>query len=86
MKDQRSETLQAVRRAMTSAEIGHWIGFGAMGVLTLAVWIAEQNIGLLAFNFSVNVFGNAYLSLLQQYNKIRIDRLVVRRELAERSG
>ncbi|MCC6510861.1 MAG: hypothetical protein IT423_17295, partial [Pirellulaceae bacterium] len=80
LKDQRLETLLTVRCAMTSAEIGHWIGFVTMGLLAGAVWTAERNSLLLAATLILNVLGNACLSLLQQYNKLRIDQIVSRKK------
>jgi hypothetical protein len=79
LKNQRAETLVAVRCAMTAAEIGHWIGFVAMGFMTAAIWMAEPSLPFLISNLILNFMGNAYLSLLQQYNKWRIDRLVSRK-------
>lgn len=85
LKNWRYESLLAVRSAMTSAEIGHWIGFVAMGLCIMVVWATERSWLLLTSNLIVNILGNAYLSLLQQYNKLRIDRIVSRAKVAGHS-
>ncbi len=68
-------TLRAVRDRIASAEMSHWVGFFIMLGLTIAAWwYRGAFIGLLYVVF--NLLGNVYPSLLQQYNKRRLERLL----------
>ncbi|WP_419190091.1 hypothetical protein [Stieleria marina] len=83
VKNGQIETLVETRKALTIAEFGHWIGFVVMLAAIGASIVAGVPSSVLASHFVVNVLGNAYLSLVQQYNRRRVDRLIAR---AERRG
>ena len=61
---------------MATAEISHWVGFIVMLFLTgVAWWYRGAIVGLLYVLF--NLIGNVYPCLLQQYNKRRLERLIL---------
>ncbi len=69
--------LEALRKEMTTAEVGHLIGFGFV-----LVFAAEKAAGG-DYLFGLTIMGlnallNLYPSLLQQQNKRRLDRLIER--------
>jgi hypothetical protein len=69
--------LQRIRDAMTHAEVSHLIGFGF--VVPFAVFKGfAVGWGFAALMMGPNVLLNLYPALLQQENKRRIDRLLVR--------
>lgn len=73
------DELYELRKEMTIAEISHLIGF--VFVIFFALYKAAKY-GLL-FGLVImlcNVLLNLYPSLLQQYNKRRLDRLIARAE------
>lgn len=72
--------LKEIRKEMTSAEIGHLIGF--VFIVPFAIYkgiVYSPLFGLTIM--AVNVLMNLYPSLLQQENKRRIDRLIRLQEL-----
>lgn len=75
------EKLSALKTEMDIAEIGHLIAFFVLGVFLLIPW-AYYNIWYVLLLQVVNIIGNFYLVLLQQYNKRRIDSLIARLDLA----
>lgn len=71
------EGLALLRAEMTAAEVGHLVGFVA--ILPFAVWKFLQSgpaFGLTTL--LVNILMNLYPSLLQQWNKRRLDRMLER--------
>ena len=69
------ELLKKVRGYIASAEVGHWVGFVTMLGLMIAAW---WNYGLkvgLAY-LVLNVLGNLYPCMLQQYNKRRLGQVI----------
>ena len=70
------KSLMAVRQAMTEAEIGHWIGFAAMLLATFWAFLLHASVMVLLSHMAVNVLGNVYPCLLQQYNRRRLDVLI----------
>lgn len=69
--------LEALRKEMTTAEVGHLIGFGF--VLVFAAEKAATGEYLFALTImGMNALLNLYPSLLQQQNKRRLDRLIER--------
>ncbi len=74
-------TLTEMRREMTFAEISHLIAFIFVTLVAIYKCIS-QNI-LFAFTIMlVNTFMNLYPSLLQQENKRRIDKLMLKQKKA----
>lgn len=73
--DRNLETLQAVRTNMINAEMSHWIAFAAMLTLNLVVlWYRGTGIAVAYLIF--NIIGNLYPSLLQQYNRQRLAKVM----------
>ena len=71
--------LNEIRHEMTLAEVSHLIGF--IFVLVVAVYMSFSK-GIV-FGISImiaNIFMNLYPSLLQQENKRRIDRLIMKQQ------
>lgn len=64
--------LSELRNEMTFAEISHWMAFVCVAVYA-AVILVLGNVPSALMLMTVNVFLNAYPSLLQQQNKRRID-------------
>ena len=65
------ETLESIRMHMINAEMSHWVGFAAMLVLNVAAWwYRGLTVGLVYL--IVNIIGNLYPCLLQQYNRLRL--------------
>lgn len=78
--------LKEIRDHMTAGEIGHWVAaIFLFGVTLVAVWKGKSP--LVVFGYVIlNLFGNVYLSLLQQYNKLRLDRILQFAEQAKTSS
>lgn len=69
------ELLKKIRGHIASAEMGHWVGFVTMlGLMFVAWWNYGLKVGL--GYLVLNVVGNLYPCLLQQYNKRRLDRVI----------
>ena len=76
IKDWDVESLKTVRDHMAGAEIGHWAGaVFLLGVTFAAAWF-RRNPTLVVGYLVLNLLGNVYLSLLQQYNKRHLDRIL----------
>jgi hypothetical protein len=74
-KERSPEALQEIRKHMATVEVSHWGAFGFMLALTaVAAWYRGMP-GLFAF-MAMNVLGNLYPCLLQQYNKRRLVRFM----------
>lgn len=76
-------TMDSLLIHMMNAEVAHWVGFGAMLVLN---FVAGWYFGIktaLAY-IIVNLLGNLYPCLLQQYNRHRLTRVIT--ALRSRSG
>ena len=69
--------LHEIRNEMTTAEIGHLIGFVVVAFFTMGAILYGKYI-LALISMVVNIFMNLYPSLLQQENKRRIDPLIKR--------
>lgn len=74
-KNRDLQLLKDIRKHIAAAEVSHWVGFAVMAVLTVFAWMSYgPKIGL---SFVVlNVLGNLYPCLLQQYNKRRLYQLI----------
>lgn len=69
------ELLKKVRGHIASAEVGHWVGFVTMlGLMIVAWWNYGLKVGL--GYLVLNVVGNLYPCLLQQYNKRRLCQVI----------
>ena len=69
------ETLDSIRVHMANAEVSHWVGFFAMlPVMVAAWWYRGSTVGLAYL--VLNVLGNLYPCLLQQYNKNRLNKVI----------
>lgn len=74
-KNTNLDLLKRVREHIASAEIGHWVGFMVMlGLMIVAWWYYGSKVGL-GYLF-LNVLGNFYPCLLQQYNKRRLGQVI----------
>jgi len=69
------ETLESIRMHMASAEVSHWVGFAAMLVLNVAAWWYRGLTIALAY-LILNILGNLYPCLLQQYDRRRLTRVI----------
>ena len=69
------QLLKDIRKHIATAEVSHWVGFAVMMVATIYAWMNYgPKIGL---SFVVlNVLGNLYPCMLQQYNKRRLYQLI----------
>ncbi len=69
------ETLESVKMHMTDAELSHWVAFFAMLVVNgFVLWYRSPKMAL-AF-LLVNIIGNLYPCLLQQYNRHRLAKVI----------
>ncbi|MEM7034254.1 MAG: hypothetical protein AAF629_32225 [Chloroflexota bacterium] len=68
-------TMRAIREQIATAEMSHWVGFIVMLGLTILAWLSRGTIVGLAY-LVFNIIGNVYPSLLQQYNKRRLSRVI----------
>lgn len=67
--------LKQVRERIATAEVSHWVAFVSMLALTtFAWWHHGLTVGL--SYVALNVVGNLYPCLLQQYNKRRLALLI----------
>lgn len=69
--------LVELRNEMTFAEISHWMAFACVAVYAVVMSVLG-NVTWAMMLMTVNVFLNAYPSLLQQQNKRRVDRFLKR--------
>jgi hypothetical protein len=69
------DSLESVMMHMTDAEVAHWVGFAAMLVLNVAACWYHGFAMALAY-LILNIFGNLYPCLLQQYNRHRLTRVI----------
>lgn len=69
--------LLKMRQSMTDSEIGHLIGFIVILITVLVLWITGFQQKFIPFLLAMNVFLNLYPSLLQQFNKNRIDQIMM---------
>ncbi len=74
--DRSLQTLETVRREMATAEVSHWVGFVVMFAVTIGVWFKGGGGFVIGSYVILNVFGNVYPAMLQQYNKRRLERLI----------
>ncbi|WMW80905.1 hypothetical protein RF679_01160 [Undibacterium cyanobacteriorum] len=74
-KNRDLQLLKDIRKHIAAAEVSHWVGFVVMMVATIYAWMNfGPKIGL---SFVVlNVLGNLYPCMLQQYNKRRLYQLI----------
>ena len=70
-----TEALDSIRKHMANAEVSHWVGFFAMLLVMVAAWWYRGFAVGLAY-LVLNVLGNLYPCLLQQYNKSRLTRVI----------
>ena len=69
------ETLDSIRIHMANAEVSHWAGFAAMLALMVAAWW-YRGLTIALTYLILNILGNLYPCLLQQYNKRRLTRVI----------
>lgn len=74
-KNRDLQLLKDIRKHIATAEVSHWVGFAVMMVVTVYAWSSYgPKVGV---SFVVlNVVGNLYPCLLQQYNKKRLYQLI----------
>ena len=74
-KNRDVQLLKDIRKHIATAEVSHWVGFVVMMVATIHAWMTYgPKIGL---SFVVlNILGNLYPCMLQQYNKRRLYQLI----------
>jgi len=63
---------------MTNAEISHLICFVLAMVLMIVFYITKFKVGIIIPLFICNILFHLYPALLQQYNKRRLDKVIVR--------
>jgi hypothetical protein len=78
IKTTNRETLLKLRTEMTNAEISHLICFVLAMVLMIVFYITKFKVGIIIPLFICNILFHLYPALLQQYNKRRLDRVIVR--------
>ncbi|WP_374676561.1 hypothetical protein [Flavobacterium sp. NRK1] len=78
VKERNRETLIQVRKEMTYAEISHLICFILILLLLPILYISNYRTGLIIPLFICNIIFHLYPPLLQQYNKRRLDKIIVR--------
>jgi hypothetical protein len=78
VKERNRETLIQVRKEMTYAEISHLICFILILLLLPILYISNYRTGLIIPLFIFNIIFHLYPPLLQQYNKRRLDKIIVR--------
>ncbi len=67
--------LKTIRGYIAAAEVSHWVAFAMMSVwMAAAWWYSGLKVGV-AF-LVLNILGNLYPCLLQQYNKRRLAVLI----------
>lgn len=69
------KTLRVIRDNMACTEVSHWSGAVAMLGVTCIVWW-HRGLATGLWFLLVNLVGNVYPSLLQQYNKRRLERVI----------
>ncbi len=78
VKEKNRETLIQLRKEMTYAEISHLICFTLILILLPILYILKYRTGLIIPLFICNIIFHLYPPLLQQYNKRRLDKVIVR--------
>jgi len=68
-------TLKDLRKEMTFSEISHFIGFAFVSVFAI-IKVANAHFLFALIIMIINTLMNLYPSLLQQENKVRIDRFI----------
>ena len=76
IKSWEPDYLQGIRDHMTGAEIGHWAGAAFLLCVTLVAVFRGISAEVIFGYLVLNLVGNVYLSLLQQYNKTQLDRVL----------
>ena len=67
--------LKGIREHIATAEVSHWVGFVTMLALTVwAWWYHGSRVGLACL--VLNIIGNLYPCMLQQYNKRRLFKVI----------
>ncbi len=69
------ETLESVKMHMTDAELSHWVAFFRHARRKRLCLVVPQSQDGLAF-LLVNIIGNLYPCLLQQYNRHRLAKVI----------
>lgn len=72
------ETVQILKRNMGYAEAGHLVAFFFLLIVNGAFIFYKLDWMYVIFFFFMNIVFNMYLVLLQQYNKRRIDKVLIR--------
>ncbi|MEL7059329.1 MAG: hypothetical protein AAGN46_04790 [Acidobacteriota bacterium] len=68
-------TLRSIRSHMATAEMSHWVGFVFMLGMTVVAWWSRGALVGLSY-VTLNIVGNLYPCMLQQYNKRRLQHLI----------
>lgn len=69
------EKFDVVLGHMIDAEVAHWIGFAGMLVFSIAAfWY--RGLEMASAHLILNLLGNLYPCLLQQYNRQRLNRVI----------
>ncbi len=68
-------TLDSIMIHMKNAEVSHWIGFATMLAVNFIAW-RYLGLRIASTYLLLNIFGNLYPCLLQQYNRHRLTRVV----------
>ncbi len=77
VNNKKTTDLTEIRKEMTMAEISHLIGFLFVTVIALYKSISQNYLFGLTL-MVINILMNLYPALLQQENKRRIDRLIIK--------
>lgn len=73
--------LIGVREAMTGSEVGHLTAFIIVLILGVPITLYQGYSNLIVPLILMNIVLNLYPTLLQQYNKIKLDRIINKRNL-----
>lgn len=75
--------LEKMKREMINSEVGHLIGLFVAQLIIIIFFVLKPNIYWIPFGFSflnvasiMNIFHNLYPILLQQKNRVRIEKII----------
>ena len=66
---------------MTGAELGHLVGFILLIPVNIYYILVGKSLALIISMFILNVLFNGYTALTQQYNKRRLEKLIMKVEV-----
>ena len=70
------QELNNLKLKMTNAEVGHIVAFIFLMATTIVLVLLDQDIAVLIILNILNIIFNLYPILIQQQNKLRIDRIL----------